>query len=578
MGWMVYFWCMKYSQIPFRTSKTVSGELTSKNAQLLIRAGFIHQEIAGVYTFLPLGLRVLERIENIIREEMDKIGVEIYMPSLAPIANWVQSKRFESVDVLMKTVPANALAKSKNETEYVLSPTHEEVVTPLVQSFVSSYKDFPLAVYQIQSKFRNEPRARSGLLRCREFRMKDLYSFHRDAQDLKRYYELAKGAYWNIFERLGLGRQTTFLTLASGGDFTREYSHEFQTVCEAGEDTIFHVKSKNLTFNREIAPSKAPVIDDSQEEMRERKDVEGVGIIGVEELAGFLKLPVEKTTKTILFENEAGVLIAAAVRGGYEINEEKLRRITGSEKLVLASAKVVKKVTGAEVGFAGLLNLPKEVRIYMDESMEGRKNFEMGANRTNYHSINVNFGRDLAEPSEFYDFKIAKEGDLYPETGEKYEVYRAAEVGNIFPLNVKFSKAFGFYYTDEEGKKQIVYMGSYGIGSTRTMGVLVEKFADAGGLVWPEAVAPYQVHLIGIRDARAEEIYLQLQAAGVEVLFDDRDLSAGEKFATCDLIGIPIRLVVSPKTGGQIEFKERKSGEASLLSFEEVLDKLKVRV
>lgn len=573
---------MRYSKIPFRTSKMVSGELASKNAQLLIKAGFIHQEIAGVYTFLPLGLRVLRKIEDVVREEMDRIGVEIFMPSLAPVANWVQSRRFESVDVLMKTTPANALARAKNETEYVLSPTHEDVVTPLVKSFVSSYKELPVAVYQIQSKFRNEPRARSGLLRCREFRMKDLYSFHRDEKDLKRYYDLATEAYWRVFERLGLGRETTFFTLASGGDFTKEYSHEFQTVCDTGEDTIFHVKSKNLTYNREIAPSKAPVLDDEGEEVKELEEVEGKGIVGVEELSKFLKIRVEKTTKTILFENEKGEVIAAAVRGGYEINEEKLRKITGDEKLVLASAEVVRRVTGAEVGYAGLLNLPKSVRVYMDESIAGRKNFEMGANRTNYHSVNVNFGRDLETPSEFYDFKVAKEGDFYPETGEKYEVYRAAEVGNIFPLNVKFSKAFGFYYTDEAGEQKIVYMGCYGIGLSRVMGVLVEKFADAQGLVWPENIAPYQVCLIGIKNKgvegkdRAEEVYEKLRDAGVEVLFDDRSVGVGEKFADCDLLGIPVRLVVSPKSGDKIEFKRRGSKEMELIGLEEVMRRLKV--
>lgn len=568
---------MKYSQNPFRTNKTVSRELVSKNAQLLIKAGYIHQEIAGVYTFLPLGLRVLTKIENIIREEMNKIGVEIVMSSLAPIDNWVTTKRFESVDVLMKTTAANEKALAKNDTEYVLSPTHEDMVTPLVQEFVKSYKDFPIAVYQIQTKFRNEPRAKSGLLRCREFRMKDLYSFHTSEADLKDYYEKAKEAYWNVFERLGLGKHTSYLTLASGGDFTKEYSHEFQTVCDAGEDILFHVKSKDLTFNREVAPSQAPSADDSEEEMQPLKEVEGKGIIGVEELSKFLKIPVEKTTKTILFENEEGDVIAAALRGGYDINEEKLQKITGAQKLVLASAETVKRVTGAEIGYAGLLNLPKDVTIYIDESLKGRRNFEMGANRTNYHSVNVNFGRDLPEPEKYYDFKIAKEGDSYPETGEKYEVYKAAEIGNIFPLNTKFSKAFGFTYTDKDGKTHPVYMGSYGIGSSRVMGVMVEKFGDENGLNWPENVAPFAVHLISIREnEKAEKVYQALQKAGVEVFFDDREeVSPGQKFGDADLIGIPVRLVVSQKTEGKIEWKKRGEKETELLSFEEIIKRLK---
>src|SRR5258706_5488834 len=224
---------MRYSQLPFKTRKTISSELQSKNARLLMKAGYIHQEIAGVYTFLPLGLRVLNKIENIIREEMDKIGVELLMPSLAPIDNWITTKRFDSVDVLMKTTPANEKAKAKNHTEYVLSPTHEDMVTPLVQQYARSYKDFPVAVYQIQTKFRNEPRAKSGLMRCREFRMKDLYSFHRSNDDLLKFYEEVKKVYWTVYERLGL-KQDTYEALASGGDFTKNFSHEFQVRCEAG--------------------------------------------------------------------------------------------------------------------------------------------------------------------------------------------------------------------------------------------------------------------------------------------------------------------------------------------------------
>ncbi len=567
---------MKYSKMPFKTNKLISREIVSKNASLLMRAGFIHQEIAGVYTFLPLGLRVLTKIEKIIRDEMDKIGIELLMTSLAPIDNWITTKRFDSVDVLMKTTPANEKAKAKNTTEYVLSPTHEDMVTPLVQDFVKSYKEFPVAVYQIQTKYRNEPRAKSGLLRCREFRMKDLYSFHTSEEDLKQYYEKARDAYWNVFEKLGLGRSTSYLTLASGGDFTEDYSHEFQTICDAGEDIIFHVKSKNLTFNREVAPSKAPVLDQSDEELKPMQEVEGKGIIGVEELAKYLKIPVESTTKTIFFEDENGEVIAAGVRGGYDINEEKLIKITGAKSLILASAETVRKVTKAEVGYAGLLNLPKDVRIYMDESMKDRRNFEMGANKTHYHSINVNFGRDIDEPSEFYDFKTAKEGDLYPETGEKYEVYKVAEIGNIFPLNTKFSKAFGFYFTDNEGKEKPIYMGSYGLGSSRVMGVMVEKFSDDNGLVWPKNVAPFDVHLISIKsNEKAEEVYKRLQDAGVEVLYDDReDVSAGNQFADADLIGIPVRLVVSAKSGDKIEWKSRTDKESELLTFDEVLEKL----
>lgn len=564
---------MKFTQNPFRTTKTVSSDLVSKNAKLLTQASFIHQEVAGIYTFLPLGLRVLNKIEKIIREEMDKVAIEIQMTSLAPKKIWEETGRINTVDVLMKTSGANEASLAKSNTEYVLNSTHEEMVTPLVQEFAHSYKDFPVAVYQIQTKFRNEPRAKTGLLRCREFRMKDAYSFHRSVEDLKRYYEVMKEVYMTVFRRVGLGDDTV-IALASGGDFTTDYSHEFQTIVDAGEDTLFIVKSKNLCFNREVAPSQAPKLNDDQEEPKPMTDVEGIGMIGVDELAKFLQIPVEKTTKTLLFETDKGEVIAAAVRGGYDVDEEKLKKVVDAKSLKLASADVVKKVTGAEVGYAGPLNLPDSVKVYFDESTSNRRNFECGANKTHYHTINVNWERDLPLPEQFYDFKVAKEGDIYPETGEVYEVKRGCEVGNIFPLHTKFSKAFNFTYLDEQGKPQTLYMGCYGIGSSRLVGVIVEKYADDKGLVWPKQLAPFTVHLIDIQQHdRGQEIYDQLQAAGIEVIWDDRDARAGEKFADADLIGVPYRAVVSTKTGDKIELKERTSNETQLVTLEELLER-----
>ncbi len=572
---------MLYSKLFGKTRKTIK-EFDSINATLLQKAGFVDQTMAGVYTFLTLGLRVLAKIENIIRVEMDEISSEIGMPSIVPKILWEQTGRLQTVDVLMKTIPANAAAKLKNDAEYVLNSTHEEVVTPIAQKLYQSYKDFPFAVYQIQSKFRNEPRAKSGLLRCREFRMKDLYSFHTSEEDLKKYYETVKRSYWNIFNRLDLDTDT-FLTLASGGDFTEDYSHEFQTVCSAGEDTVFHVKSKNITFNREVAPSKAIDLSNAKEQILPMQEVKGENIIKVEALAKYLNIPIEKTTKTLLFENENSQVIAAALRGGYNVNEEKLRKITGSKNLTLASPEVVKRVTGAEVGYVGILHLPKEVRVYMDESMKGRKNFESGANKTYYHAINVNFGRDIPIPKNFYDFKVAKDGDFYPETGEKYEVYKAAEIGNIFPLYTKFTKAINYYFTDEKGAKNPIFMGCYGIGSSRIMGVIVEKFHDERGIVWPSNIAPFQVHLIGLDlnddtiKKQAFKIYKLLTTTyNLEVLFDDRvETRAGEKFSDADLIGIPYRLVVSKRTGEKVELKKRTDNNSMLLTPPEILSHLK---
>lgn len=571
---------MLYSKI-FGKTKKDSKQFDSANATFLIKGGFIDQVMAGVYTYLPLGLKVLNKIENIIREEMNEIGNEVFMPSLAPQSTWEKTGRLGTVDILMKTTAANKFAEAKNAAEYVLNPTHEEVVTPLGQKFNLSYKDFPFALYQIQTKFRNEPRVKSGLLRGREFRMKDLYSFHTSIEDFKKYYEISKKVYFKVFERLGL-KDDTVIVLASGGSFTDDYSHEFQTFCETGEDVIFFSKSKNIYYNREVAPSFAPKIVEKDKTTQPKKDVLGKGIIGVQELADYLKIPVEKTTKTLIFETDNRV-IAAAVRGGYDINEDKLRKVAKCKALKLASAKIVKAVTGAEVGYAGILNLPKNVEVYIDESVNNRLNFECGANKTDYHSINVNFGRDLPLPKEFYDIKVAQDGDLDPETNEKYQVKKAAEIGNIFPLYTKFTDAFDYKFTDQDGKQKQIYMGCYGIGPSRIMGVIVEKFHDERGIIWPETVAPFQVHLIGLdlkdedTNSKVSKLYKALRENNIEVLFDDRiDATAGNKFSDADLIGIPVRLVVSKRTGEKIEFKKRDEKQSVVISIDELLKKLKV--
>jgi len=564
---------MKYTKLAIKTNKDAK-DFDSINATLLIKAGFINQTMAGVYTFLPLGLRVLNKIEQIVRQEMDKVGVEVLMPALAPKGLWETTGRLDTVDVLMKTIGANNASQNKSSAEYVLNSTHEEVITPIAQEFNRSYKDFPFAYYQIQSKFRNEARPKSGIMRGREFRMKDLYSFHVSEEDLKEYYEIVKQAYVTIFERLGLGDDTV-ISLASGGDFTKDYSHEFQTKLAAGEDTIFYDKKLDIGYNKEVAPSKAPRVT-QEAALKEMKEVKTEGVTGVAALVKFMNVPVEQTTKTMIYETDDGRIVAAALRGDYAINEEKLTKVVGCGSLQLAAAATVTKITGAEIGYAGLLGLPKNVEVYMDESMEGRTNFEMGANKTNYHNSNVNFGRDLPKPDQFYDFKTAKEGDLNPETGQVYDVFAAAEVGNIFPLNTKFTKAFNYTYTDENGKAQPVYMGCYGIGTSRIMGVLVEKYHDQNGIVWPTQVAPFQAYLISLPGGEnaAQKLYDQLQAKGVEVLWDDRDTSAGAKFADADLLGIPVRLVVSKKTDGKVEWKDRRSTQTHLISNEEVIEKL----
>ncbi|MBU1164322.1 prolyl-tRNA synthetase, partial [Patescibacteria group bacterium] len=403
-----------------KTKKQIPADEKSINAQLLIKAGFVDKLMAGVYTYLPLGWRVYQKIENIIREEMDAIGgQEILMPTLTPKENWQQTNRWDNFDALFKF-------EGVDKKEYALGATHEEVISPLVKKFVSSYKDLPLYIYQIQNKFRNEVRAKSGMLRGREFIMKDLYSFHTDQKDLDKYYEKAKAAYTKIFERCGIGK-TTYITLATGGSFSK-FSHEFQTITEHGEDTIYLCKNCKEAINKEII-------------------------------------------------------------------------------------------------------------------------------------------KDLGE------CQTCSNKDL--------EEHKAIEVGNIFNLGDKFSTPFKLTYVDKDDKEQPVIMGCYGIGLGRVLGTVVEVFNDDKGIIWPESVAPFSAHLLAIGESaevkkQAKAVYDKLIKEGVEVLFDDRlDVSAGEKFANADLIGIPNRLVVSEKTGKKVEVKKRDGKEEKLMEEKEVLKMLK---
>jgi len=572
---------MRYSRLFGKTKKQVR-KYESINATLLQKAGFIYQTMAGVYTFLPLGLRVLTKIENIIREEMDNISSELLMPALSPIELWIKTERFDKVDVLMKTEGANATSRQKNSASYILNPTHEEVITPIAMRFNPSYKDFPFAVYQIQTKFRNEARTKSGLMRGREFRMKDLYSFHVSEADLFKFYDEVKFAYSNIFDRVGLGDET-LITLASGGDFTTGFSHEFQTICETGEDLIFHAKSVGITYNREVAPSKAPEFS-QQEEKKPLELIKTPDIDTLSKLRDFLKLPVHMMLKTILYKTNEKNIVVAVVRGDYEINEEKLLRVVGCKSLELADEQSVMDVTGAEVGYAGVIDLPVGTELLFDDSSENLVNFVCGANKSDCHVVNVNWGVDIERPAKFHDIKLAKKGDSYPETGEKYEVYKASEVGNIFPLNTKFSKAYEYYYTDRDGDQKPVYMGSYGIGTSRLMGVIVEKSHDDCGIIWPKSIAPYHIHLISLSDdesilEKAGALYKDLRASGVEVIWDDRNnVSAGEKFADADLIGIPMQITIGKKFIGTdvFECKVRRTNEKFEMRIGEILDFVRI--
>lgn len=571
---------MKQSKYFLKTLKTVSEEDKLASARLLKQAGYIAESVAGRYYFLPIGNKVQQKIISIIKKEMDGVGAqEMVAPILHPLELWKETNRTSTTGFELMKV------RDRRDSEFALGGTAEEMFVDLVRKYQLSYRDLPFQLYQFSPKFRDELRARGGLLRVREFIMKDGYSFHTSEEDFKKTYKEMSDVYTRIFKAFSLN---THIVESDNGYIGGEYCHEFVVESAAGETKFFSTPDGSYAAHEDVAKFQK-YKEDSKEEMKQRQDVEGVGIIGVEDLAKFLKIPVEKTTKTILFETEDGRVVAAAVNGIYDVNEVKLRNVSGLHDLKLASPETVKRVTGAEVGYAGILDLPKDVLVFMDDSLKGRTNFECGANKTNFHSININFGRDLKEPERFYDIAMVKEGCLSLD-GQVLSEKRGIEVGNIFQLGYHYSKLMkGANFKDEDGKDKPYYMGCYGIGVGRTMATIVEKFNDTKGIIWPKAVAPFAVHLLSLGEdekvlKEAEEVYQALLKENIEVLFDDRSgLSPGEKFADADLIGMPLRAVVSVRSmkdlsagaGGGIEIKARTEEKGRIVSLAELIKILK---
>lgn len=562
---------MRVSHLLGRTSKTEGVDYEITSHRLLVQAGFIRESTAGRYYLLPLGVRVQEKIIKIIRDHMNDAGAqEVLMPVLHPIELWQETNRTSTTGFELMRV------KDRRDSEFVLGGTAEEMAVDLVRKFNLSYKDLPFNIYQFSMKFRDELRARGGLLRVREFIMKDAYSFSTEAK-FKDIYTKMWQVYENIFKDMGLNVNAV---ASDNGYIGGEYCHEFISESDAGESTYFITDDGNYGAHEDVAVFTKYQEPDSGEEMKTPEEVEGVGIIGVEELSKHLGIPIEKTTKTVLFETDKGDLIAAAVNGIYDINEVKLQHVVGAAEIRLASPETIKRVTGAEVGYLGFLNLPDSIRVVLDESVGGRRNIEMGANRTNYHMINVNIGRDCPEPERYWDIAKAKAGYLAPDGKQKLVEKRGIEVGNIFQLGYHYSRLMnGCEYTDEHGQKQKLYMGCYGIGVGRSLAAAVEAHHDSKGIIWPASIAPALVYLVKIGDGsdivnKAEEVYKKLEESGIETMYDDRDLSVGERFADADLVGVPYRVVVSRKTldGKGYELKKRTETEAADVSQDELLE------
>ncbi len=557
---------MRWSQALIPTLKEDPKEAQSPSHRLLLRAGFVRQHQAGVYIFLPLGQRVLHRIMRIVREEMDRIGAqEVFMPSLTARELWEESGRWKAFG------PDMFRLRDRKGREMALAPTHEELFADLARHYLRSYRDLPQIWYQIQTKFRDEPRPRSGILRVREFLMKDSYSFDASWEGLDHSYELHHQAYTRIFTRAGL---EFVVTRASSGLMGGSASEEFMVLSEAGEDTLAVCDACGYSANVEVATGE-PALRQPESPFKKLEKVHTPGVRTVEEVTGFLGVGPELLIKSLVYmAGEKAVLVL--VRGDYEVNEAKLQQVLGSE-VRIATPEEVQDRFGVEVGFVGPVNLPVD-EIIADEALRGLRGMVCGANETDYHLVGVNVEEHFPV-HRYADLREVKEGDRCPQCGAPLRLHRAIEVGHIFKLGTRYSEALGAYFTDRDGKEKPIIMGSYGIGIGRVMAAAVELYHDKNGIVWPVTIAPYDVEILALDPRKvgtvAENLYRDLQASGAEVLWDDRDLSPGVKFKDADLIGIPLHVVLGRKVAqGVAEIKIRATGA----SVDVPLQDLKTRV
>ncbi|WP_028776165.1 proline--tRNA ligase [Shimazuella kribbensis] len=537
--------------------------------QLLLRAGFIRQVAAGVYTYLPLAQRVLNKISTIVREEMDRIGSqELLMPALNPAELWQESGRYDTYG------PELVKLQDRHDRRFILGPTHEETITDLVRNAVNTYKKLPMTLYQIQTKFRDEKRPRSGLLRGREFIMKDAYSFHADRESLDEIYQDMYQAYVNIFTRCGLEFGSVE---ADSGSIGGKGTHEFMVFSEAGEDKIAICTSCDYSANIEMAEI---VIDETSsandETVAPIEKIHTPNIKTIDQLATFLQVGPNALVKTLLFiVDEQPVMVL--VRGDHEVNEVKVKNIMEASTCFMADEQTIRNVTGASPGSLGPVNVKEKITILADQALRGFAQWHIGANQDDYHFLHAVEGRDF-EVSKYADLRTIEEGDKCPRCGGIIRFQKGVEVGHIFKLGTKYSDAMKGTFLDANGREQMYIMGCYGIGISRTLSAVVEQHHDEGGIIWPEAISPYAVHLIAVnmKDETqrnlAEKLYKDLLHAGVEVLFDDRPERAGVKFKDADLIGIPKRIVVGSKaTENLIELKSRRSGESQEVNADQIL-------
>ncbi|MBS1004906.1 proline--tRNA ligase [Levilactobacillus brevis] len=563
---------MKQSQLLIPTLKEVPNDAEALSHQMMLRAGYIRQVTAGMYAYLPLAFRVLTNIETIIREEMEKINaVEMLMPAVLPASLWQESGRYETYG------PNLFKFKNRHDSDFILAPTHEETFTMLVRDAIKSYKRLPLVMYQIQPKYRDEDRPRYGLLRGREFIMKDAYSFSLSDEDLDRIYNQMEQAYENIFDRIGLNYRAI---VGDGGAMGGKDSKEFSAIAPVGEDTIVYSDSSDYAANLEMAKSLF-VSKKSHAQLADLEKIATPGVHSIAELAEFLDVKPATLVKSMLYvADDQPVMVL--VRGDHEVNETKLKNYLNADFLNPATPEDAQKYLGANFGSLGPVGVSENVKILADQHVGDMVNVAVGADEDEHHYLNANLDRDFRVDA-FADLREVQPGDLSPDGSGVLKFTKGIEIGHIFKLGTRYSDALGATVLDEGGRQKPVVMGSYGIGVSRLLSAIAEQQADDKGLVWPRNIAPFDIHLVPVnlkKDDQAQltsELEEQLTAKGYRILTDDRKERPGVKFADSDLMGIPVRITIGKKAGeGIVEIKIRKTGETVEVIKDEVASTVEI--
>ena len=552
------------------TTKEVPSDAELVSHKLMVRSGMIKKLGSGLYSYLPFGLKVLKKIENIIRGEMNNSGsIELLMPSVQPSKLWEDSGRWDVFGPQMLKI------KDRHENNYCYGPTHEEVIVDISKEVLKSYKNLPINFYQIQTKFRDEIRPRYGVMRAREFIMKDAYSFHESIESLENEYQNMHDTYSRIFNRIGL---TFKVVEADSGAIGGSKSHEFHVLAESGEDFIVYSDDNDVAMNLEMAPTNE-IKYDSSDSQKKLELIKTEKIKTVEKLSNFLSVNKNKIVKTIIYINEKEEVFAALIRGDLDVNETKLRIISKSNHLGLLDNQETLDKLQIIRGFVGPINLNSNVKIYIDLSIKNLKNFIVGANKIDYHFLNANISDIDPENYQFCDIRNIQEGENLPGYLSPVKVRKGIEVGHIFQLGDKYSKALNAAFQNKDGKNQNPIMGCYGIGVSRIMAASIEQNNDANGIIWPKSIAPFDCvitpigyHVNDEVSSICTNIYLNLKSQGIDVILDDRNKRIGFMLSDWDLIGIPIRILVSPKTiaNNECEIKLRSESESKIIN----LDKL----